>query len=943
MALVAPKLRFLSRRPLCIICARPTEAVVISKHLGTGKNRIAGDQVEGINNGYTFYYGSFTLESKEELAYYVTSTLEQGIQSFTVQASIIFSVLRPQYVIHAGVCTGYNDPTGKLNLQISDVILGEAATNYEEGKLEYVNEELLLRPHYRRVIYPVGDLAAFVNAPSRPNYHYGEYISGSLVRKDASLLFEKIRMHINQHTIALDMESSTFLQLCQFFEGDQVVSLGVIKGVIDLGVPAKGSVGNTYHDALRNTAKALEEWVRHRFRAIPWVVDESDEIGASIVPAYYENFTRKVIDNMLQGWPVTDRYTPSIIIPRDEIKGLKTVLPKGNDPSFFQERQHVAKLVERHHISEVTLGGANNRRSLYYKAGYLIDWAQNMTSLKSYEDGEYQVGVFGRLLSRRQYYMDADDDGPARASVVSWEDIIEWLKDIDKEESRLHLEEETERHSIIQEVDAQNVGVTSILIPRKESLLAEPSSHVERGRGLIESGERRASTSLEEKGRESPTRFEDTDSGGESSNLLQIPQYLRDIVSAHDVKVEDGENQSFSNQLKALVEDYTMSDWNWWPLERRMKALQADQSRLIWYCSCGTRLWMEISKTEAALISSMPKVPKSELSEQSECFQRSKLSTIWLQLARNIVYSVSNLMKPRQQTTRGTVVSSATSGTTSQTTSTGQAKKSAPANSPSKRVPSPTQSPGLSPTTNQPQSSASTAGSQSSPRWILFGVQGSRPFIDLEHIKIDDYVNDSSLYRSIIEHYRKHRGKWKLLFSIWRLSFCDGVKFDRVAPNYIVGDDVDLPTDLIEYEYAPGPPNARNPLISQHHASIFLNCDSPCRWRLFHECVPDLISRKTIDRVPIKRTRFDVGNINSPESEAWGLKAKHEVSAAHVALYHLLILALPFAFWGWWQATHPADLQNASVPVTVVLGMLSLFWGTNGILTHGRHARERSA
>jgi hypothetical protein len=59
-----------------------------------------------------------------------------------------------------------------------------------------------------------------------------------------------------------------------------------------------------------------------------------------------------------------------------------------------------------------------------------------------------------------------------------------------------------------------------------------------------------------------------------------------------------------------------------------------------------------------------------------------------------------------------------------------------------------------------------------------------------------------------------------------------------------------------------------------------------------------------------------------------------------VAFYHILILALPFGFWGWWQATHPGDLQNASVPVTVVLTMLSLFWGTNGILTQGRKLGE---
>jgi hypothetical protein len=124
---------------------------------------------------------------------------------------------------------------------------------------------------------------------------------------------------------------------------------------------------------------------------------------------------------------------------------------------------------------------------------------------------------------------------------------------------------------------------------------------------------------------------------------------------------------------------------------------------------------------------------------------------------------------------------------------------------------------------------------------------------------------------------------------------------------------------------------------------MFLNCDSPCRWRIFHECVPELINRKTIERIPKKLSMFKIKDIHAKESEAWGLKAQHEVSAAYVAVYHLLILIPPFAFWGWWQYTHPEDLQNASVPAVVALGMLSLFWGTNGILTEGRHSGTKSA
>lgn len=46
-------------------------------------------------------------------------------------------------------------------------------------------------------------------------------------------------------------------------------------------------------------------------------------------------------------------------IPREEIKGFKTVLPKGNDPGFAQELGHVQALVQRYHVGEVDIGGVS--------------------------------------------------------------------------------------------------------------------------------------------------------------------------------------------------------------------------------------------------------------------------------------------------------------------------------------------------------------------------------------------------------------------------------------------------------------------------------------------------------------------------------------------------------------------------------------------------------
>jgi hypothetical protein len=108
-----PNLRQLRNRPVCIICGRPAEAEEIAKALGIFENRLPGDEVEKVNDGHTFYLGSFKLQ-KGELEYYITSSLRQGIQSFTVNASVLFSILNPRFVVHAGVCAGYDDPDKKL-------------------------------------------------------------------------------------------------------------------------------------------------------------------------------------------------------------------------------------------------------------------------------------------------------------------------------------------------------------------------------------------------------------------------------------------------------------------------------------------------------------------------------------------------------------------------------------------------------------------------------------------------------------------------------------------------------------------------------------------------------------------------------------------------------------------------------------------------------------
>lgn len=131
----------------------------------------------------------------------------------------------------------------------------------------------------------------------------------------------------------------------------------------------------------------------------------------------------------------------------------------------------------------------------------------------------------------------------------------------------------------------------------------------------------------------------------------------------------------------------------------------------------------------------------------------------------------------------------------------------------------------------------------------------------------------------------------------------------------------------------------QNPPVSQHDFTLHLNaCGRSCRWVLlnnyvpifgnvYHSCLPRLNTKRVITRIPKKISWFDTSSTDDSKLYAWSLEARHESSAAYVPFYHLIILAPPFSFWGWWQASHLGDLHNASVSVTIVLAMLSLFRG----------------
>lgn len=260
------------------------------------------------------------------------------------------------------------------------------------------------------------------------------------------------------------------------------------------------------------------------------------------------------------------------------------------------------------------------------------------------------------------------------------------------------------------------------------------------------------------------------------------------------------------------------------------------------------------------------------------------------------------------------------------------------------------------PTQHHPNYSVTAAGTPTampnaaSPTrsWILFGVKGPRKTLTQAEIPVNSQTTDHSAFQALKNCYQTHRGRLRLWFSIWRLDNCEVVKvwqsincilwelkrhlqFNKLTPKHLVREHKDLPTHE-DYRYTPraGAKDARNPPFSRHtFEALVYACPSPCTWLIPHDCLWPPSGHTFLARVP-KRTKSFMEDQTSP---IWGLEAVFAVSFAYVLFYHCLMVVGPLAFWGWWLSVHPDDLQNASIPFTVVIGALSLFWSGAGILT----------
>jgi hypothetical protein len=207
-------LRTLRSCGLCIICAKSDEAEVVKKKWFL-KNQIAGRDVAELSSefkGHEFFTGTFKLDTGKALSFYLTYTSRQGIQSFAAEAAVLFTILKPTYAVLVGTCAAISDKGYEYvcclivvlyadeACRLGDVIFGEKALNYEEGKWEIENGKPVFRADVKTVEAQSASMGGFIqNAKlNREDWKLGDYISGCAVRLDAQFIFERVAGHVRE-------------------------------------------------------------------------------------------------------------------------------------------------------------------------------------------------------------------------------------------------------------------------------------------------------------------------------------------------------------------------------------------------------------------------------------------------------------------------------------------------------------------------------------------------------------------------------------------------------------------------------------------------------------------------------------------------------------------------------------------------------------------------
>ncbi|KAK1993483.1 hypothetical protein LX36DRAFT_251500 [Colletotrichum falcatum] len=379
------------------------------------------------------------------------------------------------------------------------------------------------------------------------------------------------------------------------------------------------------------------------------------------------------------------------------------------------------------------------------------------------------------------------------------------------------------------------------------------------------------------------------------TELQSIP--MSNIWLESKEKVVNGNFKSKVELFKGKVEGWTGAPWDWWPLGPTKRRLGDKEDRVYWTCVCGDERWAEIPVDFATHLSSaMNNFPPSSQPSQS---------------SGNTSSAGSSFQQPE----------TSHSSTQSSFVKLSPGQSSAHVSSAASAVNTPTQP-------------------LSSEYWVLLIVRSGFEYglaqIDVKSLCCQKFFQD------LRSNYFELRGTIRMWFSVWRYSHCDfymaSLLTTTTAPSCEKFDDSEFvpkkrdtfpgPSEA-DYEFMPRKMEDRMPPVTPHEfyrrfyacnrvrpmLHFYHRCRRPGGWH----------SRDVLNLFPKKRTKLEEGG--EDRRVFWGIYAREAIALRWVLCYNLACtLPMLVLFFQWLSWKGPDEIQNASVPISVMLAMLSLFW-----------------
>ncbi|KAL4963668.1 uncharacterized protein BDV14DRAFT_201635 [Aspergillus stella-maris] len=205
---------------------------------------------------------------------------------------------------------------------------------------------------------------------------------------------------------------------------------------------------------------------------------------------------------------------------------------------------------------------------------------------------------------------------------------------------------------------------------------------------------------------------------------------------------------------------------------------------------------------------------------------------------------------------------------------------------------------------------------------------GSRQYL-LSQIDVHTF-DDDAFFQALRSDYYRLRGRMRNWFSVWRYSHCDFYqinKFDDAAYAPKLKDD--YPQTRDEYDYNPDPMDIIPPITEHEFYCRFYSCFkfNGLSIHLLHSCrKASGNSCDALNLLPKKKVRLE--EYGDKRQMFWGIYAQEIICFRWIVAYNILCLLPMVVFLFLWifPLGYKGDLQNAAVPLTAMVGLLTLFW-----------------